>query len=328
LLLLFATACGAEERVGDKIVEAHAIEDVQLIENCEDGNDALIADEEVGIVGYWYSYDDRQECEHPNFVGATPMSVQCGAEACAAAGDLHQTFPPTRPYGGGTDIKFTMTEYPSGVSPGGEGEQKNNNFGLKLTGGDYEFFGAGVGVGVNNPAQPQQYNMDENGFVGLRFLAKSGIAGKTLKLRVKIKDVYSEPLGMKCLNRENVCEGSTCVCKDTTGAVGGPTMVQAQGCHDDPLAPAPATTVTDQWQVFEIPFSDFVREDWSTMYSEPPPSANLVTSAVYQIQFQVNTDATPATQPLEPFELWLDNIGLMTKLPETPTGMVMPPPEE
>lgn len=322
------TACGSTSRkTPEDTGGAHDIPDVQLIENAEDGDAALIQDEEAGIVGYWYAYDDRQECEHADFAAMPPAVVPCGMESCSAAGDATKTDPPTHAYNPKGD-QFAMHEYAASgqMGPGTEGSQKSNDYGLRLTGGGETFFGVGVGVGINNPGTPQPYDLDANGFKGLRFLAKSGTPGTTLKLRVKIKDIYSEPLGGKCIERKNVCTSGTCQCCDATETTcGTPADLPAQGCHDDPLAPADKTVVTDQWQLFEIPFSDFQRENWSTQYvDEGPPGTALVTSAAYQVQFQVQTDATPTTNPLPPFELWIDNIGFMEKLPETPTGMLSP----
>lgn len=322
LLALAVAACGADERAAETGSGTRDIPGVVLIEDAEDGDATLMQDAEAEILGYWYTYDDRQECVHPDFTSNPPNTVACGSESCAASGDDAKTQPPTRPYGG----DFTTAKYADHgeTAPMPEGDQKSNEFGIRVTGGNNTYFGAGVGVALNNPGTPAAYDLAAHGFTGIRFLAKSGTPGQALKLRVKIKDAFSEPLGGKCNVRQNVCDASGCQCCDEAGMNCDVNL--PQGCHDDPIAPAARTAATDTWQLYEIPFSEFVREDWGTHKAgQEPPSTALDTTAAYQLQFQVQTDATPATTPLAPFVLWIDNIGLMTGAPTpTPTGMLMP----
>lgn len=315
VIAAFATACGSTERPAEEDTPTTDIPNVILIENGEDGDATLLKNEEQGVLGYWYSYDDRQECVHPDF--KAQMTAPCGSEACAAAGSANPTQPPTRPYGG----DFTTAKYAAGGTdaPPPEGKQKKNEGGIHLTGGGEMYFGAGVGVALNNPGTLQPFNMTAAGFTGVRFLAKSG-NGMPIRLRVKIKDAFSEPAGGNCDVRENVCDGTTCQCCDETKTMCDPGL--GQGCHDDPIAPVMDTEVKGAtWQVFEIPFSKFKREGWGThTKGTPPPSADLDATQAYQLQFQVQTTATPATEPLPDFDLWLDNIGFMTGDP-TPAPM-------
>jgi hypothetical protein len=283
----------------------------------------LLVDEEAGFLGYWYTYDDRQECVHPDF--ASGMSVPCGGESCAASGDATKTDPPTAPYGEG---QFAMRAYAAaGVdAPTLEGKQKKNEWGIRITGGGNTYFGAGVGVGLNNPGTLQA--KDISMYTGLRFLAKSG-DGEPIRLRVKIKDAFSEPFAGNCINRQNVCTAETCQCCDGMGKAceAGSAGTLTQGCHDDPTAPVAATAVSGtEWKLYEIGFDDFVSEGWgSHLEGQNPADTGLDTTQAYQVQFQVQTDATPATSPLAPFDLWLDNIGFVTgALQPPPAGMQLP----
>jgi hypothetical protein len=324
LIGALVAACGDSKRAPEAETPTRDLEEalgVVLIENAEDGDATLLQDEELGIIGYWYSYDDRQECVHPDFEDM--LTATCGTNACAASGGDMPTDPPPAPYGG----TFVTKKYAEAgtTGPGKEGKQKANEGGIRLTGGGHIYFGAGVGVALNNPGTMQPYDLAAQGFTGVRFLAKSG-DGNPIKLRVKIKDAFSEPEGDNCDVRQNVCSPAGCECCDETGMTCAPNVLQ--GCHDDPLAPAALTAVTSgDWEIYEIPFSAFVREGWGTHEKGmEPPSDALDATQAYQLQFQVQTDMTPANMPLAPFDLWLDNIGFTTGEPAGPPAGNPPEP--
>src|SRR5690606_20388068 len=140
-----------------------------------------------------------------------------------------------------------------------------------------------------------------------------------------IKDAYSEPEAGNCVYRKNVCNAETCSCcnADESMCEPGSAMTLPQGCHDDPMAPESLTRVEgSDWKLFELDFSEFVREDWGTHHDgKGPPSTALEPTVAYQLQFQVQTSATPATMPLAPFELWIDNIGFLTEPLSARQGM-------
>lgn len=284
------------------------ISSVVLIEDSEDGDAALLLDEASGFVGYWYSYDDRQVCAHPDF--ANGNVVPCGSQVCAASGDATQTEPPIVAYGFDA---FTMAAYADhgAEAPPLEGLQDSNERGVRLAGGGYTYTGAGVGVGLLNTGLLEPFDLADDGYIALRFLARSGVPGTTIDLRVKLKDAYSEPLAGNCSVRTNDCTSGTCVCCDSSGTCGTELI---EGCHDDPTAPRAATAVRDEWQLYEIPLSDFTREGWGSFnQGGEPDSLSLDPTQVYQLQFHVATDSTPATMPVAPFELWLDNIGFIKR---------------
>jgi hypothetical protein len=192
-----------------------------------------------------------------------------------------------------------------------EGLQRSNERGVRLAGGGYTYTGAGVGVGLLNTGLPEPFDLAAGGYTALRFLARSGVPGTTIDLRVKLKDAYSEPVAGNCLVRRNECTSGTCVCCDSSGTCGAELV---EGCHDDPSAPRAATAVRDEWQLYEIPLSDFTREgSGSFNQGGEPDSSSLDPTQVYQLQFHVATDSTPATMPVAPFELWLDNIGFIKR---------------
>lgn len=303
--------CGADARETEPS-GSRLIDGVVLIDDGEDGDNALIPEDEAGYLGYWYTYDDRQECDNPEF---PDMGVVCGSKVCAASG---LTSPLPDPQGG---PGFTMTSYSAASAPPAppEGDQEENTMGIRVTGGGNVSFGSGLGVGLNNPGSPQAYDMTVPGFTTVRFLARTATPGTQMK--VKIKDAYSEPLGGICLERENLCDdvsSLTCTC-------GG---AMTQGCHNDPahtLGTDPRwPALSDTWLLYEIPLSVLARgSGWGAYIpGMEPPDGMLDLTRAFQLQFEIMRPMTETNLP--PFEVWLDNVGFGTGEPPPPTPGAAP----
>src|SRR5690606_22287621 len=165
----------------------------------------------------------------------------------------------TRPYGFTSPIPigdpggsaFTTTEYAvEGIDPPPPTDTNRNKFGFRFWGGRHQSFGALLGVSLNYEGDPAPANLVELGFVGVRFwgLAPCG----PVELLVEIPDKYSYPGQGLCIPQDQAsCSGP-------------------QGCYHSPIA---RVLLTDEWQLFEIPLTDFVRPD-TGVYADgiEPPS--------------------------------------------------------
>ncbi len=268
----YLVGCGETSRAGGES-GSRDIPNVVLIDNGEDGDNVTL-DDEAGYIGFWYTFDDRCECDNENPEG--------------------ETTPTPDPLGGG---KFGMTSYASaGVMPPPlAGEQSENRFGVRVRGGGHTAFGAGVGVGLNNQSGALGgFDLDALGATHLRFDARSG-AGETLSMKTRISDVYSEPAGGSCAPRPDV--------QDRCDKDWDMVSCDIQGCFDSPTTAY--FDITDQWKTYTIPLTELQREGWG-VYREgvQPPATDLATNAAYQIQFAVPQDLTQ-------FDLWIDNVGFV-----------------
>jgi hypothetical protein len=192
-------ACGATTR--DDNSGSRDIDGVALIDNGEDGNNTVLEDE-LKYVGYWYTYDDKMECDNDNPTG--------------------ETMPLPAPSGGD---EFTMTAYaavgqmgpPEDVPPG-------NAYGIRLKGGGHNLWGAGVGVGLNNQSGAlTPFDLTAAGVTGVRFWIKNAVPGSPIDVNVRISDKYSDPGQGLCIPRDE----ETC---------------STQGCHDSPTATVEGVT--------------------------------------------------------------------------------------
>lgn len=188
-VVVSAAACGASERPDDGDEQSREIPGVALLDNGEDA-DATTLTDEAGWVGYWYTYDDRNDCVNELKTGTLE--------------------PPSD--------SFMMTAYDANnPGPPVQGMQEENLNGARFWGGGHASaseggFGAGLGVGLNNSPSLSAFNLVEKGFVGIYFWARSAIGPQPID--VKIKDQWSEPAANKCIPRdEAVCE-PTQACHD------------------------------------------------------------------------------------------------------------------
>ncbi len=263
-------ACGDPERKAEN--ETDDIPGAILIDNGEDGNNTTL-ENEIGFIGFWYTFDDRCDCENTDPTG--------------------ETTPNPEPTGGG---QFTMSAYGEGLPAAPtEGTQKANKYGMRVRGGGHNLFGAGVGVGLNNQSGSLfGFDLTAQGFTGLRFQARSGVPGETLDLKVRISDGNSEPAGGQCAERpEN---------QDQCDPTWDGTSCEKQGCFDSATT---TISVSNEWQTYEIPFSQLQRENWGAYVDGVmPPALTLDAADAYQVQFAV-------FQGLTQFDLWLDNVGFV-----------------
>lgn len=174
--------CGETERDTDS--GSRNVAGVALLDDLEDGNTQSLADE-AGYLGFWYAYDDKNECDNP---GDPPSGLTSPDPA---------------------DMDFPMTNYAdvaNVTSPGIEGSQESNDTGARFSGQDHGLWGAGMGI---NLAEGAPYDLSAQGFVGLRFWGIS--PGGEQNVQVKVPDMISNPLGGVCIPRDNaLCDTQGC----------------------------------------------------------------------------------------------------------------------
>lgn len=243
---------------------------VALLDNGEDGNNTSIV--QSGYAGFWYTFDDKCECDNSD----------------RTAGE---TNPLPDPLGG---PQFTMTSYAAANAPPAplEGNQAEtigtNEYGARITGGGHNWFGAGLGVALNNAGALLPLDASMNGVTAIRFQARNATGPATLKVR--ITDSYSEPDGNKCIVRpeaDNRCtfpDGMEC---------------GTQGCFDHAVS---QVAITDQWATYTVPIADLAREGWGSYLDGVVAIDGADMTQAYQLQIAIFEDT---------FDLWLDNIGFV-----------------
>lgn len=248
------TGCGAAERKA--VDESDDIPGVLLLDNGEDGENTSLPSENFDFNGYWYTFDDKAECKN----------TEKGGETNAPA----------------VDGKFAMSAYDAtNPAPELEGEQTKNNFGIRFWGGGHTYWGAGVGVALNNQAGALlPIDLTPYGFEGVRFMARNA-AGDPVTLKVQITDGWAEDRAGKCVP-QNVE-----LCDD-------------QGCFN---AAFETTTmpVGPEWTLVQVPFSGMMRESWGIYQPGLTAPDGVELSTAYQLQIKV--DMVPQ------FDLWIDNVG-------------------
>jgi hypothetical protein len=264
-----------------------SIEGVLLLDDAEDGDAALLWGGDL-LGGHWFTFDDRQDCRHPDF--ASGNVAECAGLACAASGMI---IPVPEAYGAPPLETWGYAE--TGVTgPGPEGTQRENERGLRVQASAHTFEGAGLAVDLQG--EGVAYELTQVGAVGVRFLARSGIASSTIALSVEISDAYSDGAGGRCVLQASNCDELTCVCEG-----------DVQGCGDHPAAPWAATRVDGEWRLYELLFSSFARAGSGEYVEGVSPPAELELSSARQLRFKLRTDG----EPLPEFDLWLDDIGLI-----------------
>jgi hypothetical protein len=269
-LLSFATlsqllACGTTTPATEA---SRSIDGVLLFSDAEGGQAGYLQDSELNadgaqLKGGWYTYDDVLDC---------PMSDH------PREGTIQPTMGTT----------YVMTKYAeAGVMPFPAETEAPNEWGIRFWGQDYEKWGAGIGIGLNNPSgMLQPYNLAAPGFTGLRFWAKAAAA---MPLLVKFQDKYSEgaaPTPACCYLDKAVCGDNSCG------------VSELQGCF---AAPNKTIELTTEWKLYVIPFADLVRPDWGSYVDGMAHAETLVLAETYQLQFEVGVGA--------PFDVFIDNVG-------------------
>lgn len=273
------TACGELDDAVDALADSPeaalasstAIPGVVLIDDGEDKDNRTLQGR-PDMQGFWYTFDDRCECDNPDPAQGTvePLPEMLGG------------------------YPLQMTSYVAGGIPAAplEGTQSDNHFGLQVTGGGHLLFGGGVGVALANFAgSPSSFDLAAMGWRSLRFQMRNGLTASSPQVvEVLITDSYSEPQGEKCIERpvtESPCLGNY------------GTECSPNGCFD---APRVTVTSTSEWQTFELPLTEFVREGIGLYEGDVVAPQSLDLTTAYQVQFRV-----PAGTPQ--FDLWIDNVG-------------------
>ncbi len=184
----FAVLAGCGDTKREENTGTRDIDGVVLLDNGEDGNNTTAADPDIPWVGYWYTFDDKHECDNENPIGITT--------------------PLPSPDGGG---EFVMSAYDAtNPAPTLEGAQTENKYGVRFFGGGQTLWGSGVGVAFNNQGSPLPFDLSALGFQGLRFYIRN--AGPTpVNIDVQITDGWSEKDHGWCEPRdETTCSKQGC----------------------------------------------------------------------------------------------------------------------
>jgi hypothetical protein len=243
---------------------------------------------------YWYTFDDRKACGHPDF--AAGQVTQCGATACAASG----TMVPLPEANGGTPFETSAFADSWIDEPPLQGQQTQNPRGFHVQANGYVFLGAGMGVRFGNDAGTGPYDLEAHGFDAVRFVARSGISSSTIPLALRVADVYSDPEGGLCQFEETTCDANGCSCDGAR-----------QGCLDHPTAPLDTLEVDNKWRVFEVSLGRFARAGTGRYENDIEAPRKLDPAGVYALEFFVPSDGTPTRE----FDLWIDDIGFTVTTP-------------
>jgi hypothetical protein len=250
---------------------SRAIPRVLLLGDAESGDPGFLPDEASSkagaqMVGDWYTSDDHEDC---------PLELPLTGMISPPPG-----------------LPFFTTDYASrALEPFPSELDALNEHAYRIWGGGYSKWGAILAIGFNSPAgQPLSYDLTALNATGVRFWARSDV-GDSL-LRVKLSDKWSEPAAeprMCCYLDPKLCGDNSCGVGD-----------DRQGCFDSARFEA---TVSTAWQLFEVPFSSFVRIGFGTWADGLDHSFEpAVLSEAYQLVFEVGLD--------EQFDIYLDNVGL------------------
>lgn len=250
---------------------SRAIPGVLLFGDAESGDPGFLPDEASNkagaqMEGYWYTGDDHDDC---------PLDLPLTGMISPSPG-----------------LPFFTTDYASrALEPFPSELDALNKQAYRIWGGGYSRWGGYLAIGFKSPAgRPLSYDLTALKATGVRFWARSDVGD--ILLKVKLNDKWSEPAA----EPRTCCFLDPKVCGDNSCGIGD----NRQGCFDSSMFDA---TVSTAWQLFEIPFSSFVRVGFGTWADglnhglEPP-----VLSEAYQLVFEVGLD--------EEFDLYLDNIGL------------------
>lgn len=142
---------------------------VALVDNAEDGNTETITDSS-GYKGYWYSYDDRTECDNATKTGKTwpvPESMM-----------------------------FPMSDYVEKTTPPADTGETFGTKAVRFTAQDHAVYGAGIGFNFRDGAQ---FDLTQE-FKGVRFWVYTPLTDTELK--VKIPHHPSDPKGGVCIPRD------------------------------------------------------------------------------------------------------------------------------
>lgn len=243
---------------GDASTPSNAVRDLSgivLLDTGEDGDNVGLPDWDspVGFdsYGFWYTYDDIGYCW-----GDEDPSPDIEATLYPAKGGL-----------------FTTTPYTSlGIQPPPEDlpNAPDNTYGIRISGGGHEYFGAGLGYkfemafGSGN----QGLDFETAGYTGIRFWAYSPIQSSFL---VKLEDAYS------------TAEAGLCVPRGAFPECEGP-----ENCTNAPTLPNQPIELGPQWQLYEVYFAA-VQDDPATSTVERGPLARSNWAGVDVQQNEIKT---------------------------------------
>lgn len=291
-LLLAAAGCGD---TATKESPVHDLPGITLLDTGDDGNNTPLEDESApagfSSYGFWYTYDDKTSCmgtEDPNLDTFTDLVPAQGANLT------------TTPYS-----SLMVAGVPIQPPPEQLPNAPENTHGIRFSGGDQEYFGAGLGFKLENAyaaANNQGVNFAGAGYAGFRFWAYSSTGTSFI---FKTQDLYSDPAPAQCVPR-----GPHPECVGPQNCENAPAITFPLAANTWTLVEAyfkaPPTPITEGTSQVHGPLArsnwdgvDVTGRDIKTLPSEP--------AHIYQLQFQ--TASAPGTG--NSFDLIIDNFGFI-----------------
>ncbi len=299
-LLLAAAGCG------DTTTKESPVRDlpgVILLDTGDDGNNTPLEDESApagfSSYGFWYTYDDKLACrntDEPNMDDFT--------EVVPAEGSTFTT----------TAYSALMIAPPPEQLP----NAPENTHGIRFSGRDQEYFGAGLGFKLEGAYSSPNKGIDfvAAGIAGFRFWAYSPLPDASFIF--KVQDLYSTPEAGMCVPRGAYpgCEGpQNCENAPATGN---------EVADSDPVFRVPNVVAGPAWKLFEVYLTAQVADDPNTPAVEMGPllrsnwdgkdtmGRDIKTlpgepSHIYQLQFQTASAPGPGMG----FDLIIDNFGFI-----------------
>jgi hypothetical protein len=289
-LTLAAAGCGDTET---KKSPVHDIPGVTLLDTGDDGNNTPLEDDEApagfSSYGFWYTYDDKTSCmgtEDPNLDMLTDLVPPQGSNLTTTPYSALQISPPPEQLPNAPD----------------------NTHGIRFSGGDQEYFGAGLGFKLENAyAASNNQGVDftvKGKYSGFRFWAYSSTGTSYI---FKTQDLYSTPESLQCTPR-----GPHPECLGPQNCENAPSITFPLAAnvwsYVEVYFKAPPTPVVEGTQQVQGPL---VRANWDGVDNSTPPRDIKTLPAepthVFQLQFQTSAPPGPGGK----FDLIIDNFGFI-----------------
>lgn len=267
----------------------HDLSGIVLLDTGDDGDNVGLPDSDspagFDSYGFWYTYDDIGYCldtEHPN-------------------PDVDATLAPAQ------GSSLSTTPYAAlGIQPPPETlpNAPDNTYGIRISGGGHEYFGAGLGYKFETAYRPGIPGLDFQaaGYNGIRFWGYSPFESAIL---VRLQDAYSTPEVGLCIPR-----GEFPACEGSENCVNGPTLNQSVLLGPTwRLYEIYFATVEDAPTTSTLEYGPLLRSNWSGVDVEGnemkyiPPTPNRI----FQLQFQTAS----AEGPDGVFDFIIDNVGFI-----------------
>lgn len=288
-MILAAAGCGDTT---PKESPVHDLPGITLLDTGDDGNNTPLEDESApagfSSYGFWYTYDDKTSC-----MGTEDPNLDAFTELVPAQGS-----------------NLTTTPYSAlGIAPPPEqlDNAADNTHGIRFSGGDQEYFGAGLGFKLEKAyaaANNQGIDFAAAKYAGFRFWAYSSTGTSYI---FKVQDLYSVPEAMQCTPRG---EHPGCVgpqnCENApniTFNLAANTWTLIEAYFNTP--PAPVTEGASQVH------GPLARANWDGVDNSTPPRDIKTLPAEPSHVFQLQLQTASAPGPGGKFDLIIDNFGFI-----------------